>query len=81
MTWKQINDPVNPAPRDGTPFLAAWSYPDQVGITTGVTVLHFDDTEVHGNPWFDWEDQAYFNATYFTHWMPLPEPPEGEHDA
>lgn len=61
--------PIETAPRDGDQFLA-------YGPELGWQVVDYDPSEKHP----DWVWAVMDGATYhrdgFTHWMPLPDPPE-----
>jgi hypothetical protein len=58
--------PMETAPLDGTPFLGILSGGEMVVISCGHGELGF---VVHASG-----DEI--NPLYFTHWMPLPEPPK-----
>jgi len=60
------------APRDGEPFLAA-----DINRGTWLDVLWFDkDMNGDAFPWTNGCERDLFCDTDFTHWMPLPGPPE-----
>lgn len=72
MTWQ----PIETAPKDGTPILAvgkgypeisivAWHRGKWVGMCDGQRSI-----ESQGDTWTE------YHEPYVTHWMPLPPPPE-----
>ena len=69
MTWQ----PIETAPRDGTEMLLWDGTNLGVGFRTDTAWgLVF---ELHN---WEWGHEISFKTVYPTHWMPLPEPPEGE---
>jgi hypothetical protein len=60
MTWQ----PIETAPRDGTDILC-WDG-DSVSITYW---------SLYAKKWA-WSDTYLEDVTHWTHWMPLPEPPQ-----
>lgn len=64
--------PIETAPKDGTDILA-WG-----PFGHGHLVVSFDDkAEQPGWPWCTLDGPNY-SLTTFTHWMPLPNPPDGQ---
>ena len=61
MEWQ----PIETAPRDGTPVIAAWRC-----SCCGLPCVSGDVYDVYGN-WISSGD----GIIYPTHWMPLPPPP------
>ena len=57
--------PIETAPRDGTPIIAIWVNPNQLGAYSQEPLIlryvWFDGKHIYSEP---------------THWMPLPEPPK-----
>ena len=75
--------PIETAPRDGTPVLCYLHYPD--GTPWGHLVMTYDPhVRVGNSPPGSWSDGASTlynlddrdNLEIPTHWMPLPAPPE-----
>ena len=71
MKWQ----PIETAPRDGTEFLAF--KPSSFGpIIVVCEWLDEDHPDYDGEtPHVTWDFSGFWDAT---HWMPLPQPPEGE---
>ena len=65
--WKSIDS----SPRDGTQILGYWyyRYPGDSSVTEGMSIIWFES-----GYWTD-GDESHLEST-FTHWMPLPAPPE-----
>ena len=66
MKWQ----PIETAPRDGTPFLV-WLPKKSLGSHVHAATFHPNVKCVGHQFAFDLESQP-------THWMPLPEPPQSE---
>lgn len=61
MEWQ----PIETAPRDGTPFLGYWA--------GGKHDCSFRAIKWHKENW--WETNEDYRTSEPSHWMPLPEPP------
>jgi hypothetical protein len=72
MTWQ----PIETAPRDGTPILV-WPVKGADGIIPYV-VLPFTHTNagVVFVTWIEAAGEVWATFNDVTHWMPLPEPPK-----
>lgn len=57
--------PIETAPRDGTEVLLFWK-------GGGCGVYHFN----HYGNWDDGDYSSHMTDDDFSHWMPIPEPPE-----
>ena len=68
MNDKSNWQPIETAPKDGTEVLGF--YFDHAGGGDCFSVICFWDG--------DWRESSVLDATFVTHWMPLPEPPKGE---
>lgn len=69
MEW---NDDMDAAPKDGTRILLASQYGDGPGrVMLGYWEPNDDPEDSDG--WFT--DSEWWPEEDFTHWMPLPEPP------
>lgn len=71
--WQDIET----APRDGTEFLAygCYIYPGDSGPTEYRKIAAYS-----GNEEWPWEDDdGQSRAEVFTHWQPLPDPPDPEY--
>lgn len=68
MTWQ----PIETAPRDGTDVLLVWRDVDCM------IVAHWEPEYDGPNP-YHWEalEGDRYLADAFSHWAPLPEPPNG----
>jgi hypothetical protein len=65
--WRAIDS----APKDGDDFLAG-------DAETGVMlVVSFDDEATSMHCWATLDGLGY-HRNFFTHWMPLPTPPQGD---
>ncbi len=70
MKWQ----PIETAPKDGTEFIGFGTYPDHDETPVEyMHVAHFSGDYEH--PW-EINDGDFVSPCYFTHWMPLPEPPK-----
>ena len=66
MTWQ----PIDMSPRDGTHVLA-WG-----PFSGGPHVVYFGDGQKRPEVWHvAWGSSEVWNDEKFTHWQPLPEPP------
>ena len=74
MCWRDIKD----APRDGTEFLAYgfYIYPGDKTRTEYYRVACYDNSDGDEFPWQD--EECGHPDGFFTHYMPLPEPPKGD---
>lgn len=68
--------PIETAPKDGREFLAVNAH--HAGVS--YRVVYFDDDAKEPYIWRVEDSQAGFNhhKDFFTHWMPLPEPPTSQ---
>jgi hypothetical protein len=69
MDWQ----PIETAPRDGTVFLAAYKLGH--GPWVGVMQWQFFSEKKDDGRFYSWTQLTETHKA--THWMPLPEPPEG----
>jgi len=77
VTWQ----PIETAPKDGTPFLSAlgpfvyivfWS--DDSNLKSLIPWWEQGSAEWENNKWIGYHEEYY--AASPTHWMPLPKPPK-----
>lgn len=65
MEWQ----PIETAPKDGTPILAAW-IPSNMPRWVRETIMWMDGGWVA-----TWNHRKIYSADEINHWMPLPGPP------
>lgn len=72
--------PIETAPRDGTPVLICWAAP---GYSASMAVAEWDQdyAEMDFTDGVGWRDGSDYGCGGMigampSHWMPLPEPPE-----
>ena len=75
-TWTPIDDPDNPAPRDGTTIII---YDHEVLVAEWSLYLH-DRTNTKIEGWDIMGCEHEVCNINPTHWMPLPSPPEPPED-
>ena len=64
--------PIDTAPKNGSPILVFWNYVLDGKSWTCYAITRWDE---QAHEWTDVEDSDdYFSEP--THWMPLPEPPQ-----
>lgn len=74
MTWQ----PIDSAPKDGTPILACASYEvnEKFGLQAHPMTVRWEVYHPNAPGKGLWRDKNGHKQNHVTHWMPMPEPPD-----